>query len=84
MLKATMKGPDGRKVILIGLSFKNLDRFREQAGDTFIHIDGKEMGLPVDLMIFSGETEAHCVKTIEEGIGPNTKVTVSGRLKSEC
>jgi hypothetical protein len=82
MIKATAKGADGRELLVIGLSFKNLDRFRQQPGDTFIRIDGKEMGLPLDVMIFSGETEAHCAETLSGGIGPGTKVHTDDRLKS--
>lgn len=80
MIKATAKGADGRDLLVIGLSFGNLDRFREQPGDTFIRIDGKEIGLPVDVVIFSGETEAKLSEYIP--IGPGTKVNVSDRLKS--
>ena len=61
-------------MLVIGLSFANLDRFREEPGDTAILIDGKEMGLPVDVMIFSGETEGHCAKLLAGRIGPDTKV----------
>jgi hypothetical protein len=45
-------------------------------------IDGKEMGLDMDVMIISGETEAHLAETLAGGIGPRTKVYVSPRSKS--
>jgi len=80
MIKATTTGPNGRKMLLIGLSFGNLDRFREQPGDTFIKIDGSEIGLPIDVMIFSGETEADLAALVP--VGPETKVNISDRLKS--
>lgn len=48
MMKATATGPDGRTIMVIGLSFANLDKFKALPGDTFIKIDGKEMGLPLD------------------------------------
>ena len=82
MIKATAKAPDGRSILVIGLSFANLDKFRAEPGDTFIRIDGREMGLPIDVMIYSGETEAHLAKYIEGGLGPDTKVSVSGRQKN--
>lgn len=81
MIKATATGPDGRTLMMIGLSFLNLEHFRNQPGDTFIKIDGKEMGLPLDVIIFSGETEAHCVEAISDMIGPDTKVHTDPRLK---
>jgi hypothetical protein len=82
MIKAAATGADGRTILVVGLSFGNLDKFRAQPGDTFIRINGKEMGLPLDVMIFSGETEAHCAETLAGGIGPGTKVHVSQRSKN--
>ena len=81
MIKATFD-KDGRTVLLLGLSFKNLDKFRAEPLDTFIRIDGREMDLPIDVMIISGETEAHMAETIKDSIGPVTKVHVSPRSRS--
>ena len=82
MIKGTAKGADGRDMLMIGLSFGNLDRFRAEPGDTFIKIDGKEMGLTFDVLIFSGETEAHLQTMVAGGIGPDTKIHIDPRLKS--
>jgi hypothetical protein len=82
MIKATGKGPTGNDTLFIGLSFGNLDRFRAEPLDTFIKIDGKELGLPFDVMIFSGETEAHMADLMSAGFGPDTKVHVSRRSRS--
>jgi hypothetical protein len=82
MIKATGKGPNGKETLFIGLSFGNLDRFRRQPGDTFIRIDGAELGLPIDVLIFSGETEAHCAEALAAGMGPQTKVNTSTRAKN--
>lgn len=73
-------GPDGNKLLVLGLSFGNLDKFREAPGDTYIRISGDEVGLPVDIMIISGRTEADLVGLIP--IGPDTKVITSNRLKN--
>ena len=80
MIKALTTGEDGRPLVVIGLSFGNLDRFRAAPGDTFIKVDGKEMGLPVDIVIFSGETEAHCAASLP--IGPETKVHIDRSQKN--
>lgn len=72
----------GRETLVIGLSFGNLDRFRAQPLDTFITIDGREVGLPIDVVIFSGETEAHMADMMAHGFGPETIVHVSERAKS--
>ncbi len=77
MIKASFVGTDGRRHLLIGLSFGNLDRFRAQPGNTYITIDGWEFGLAVDVLIFSGETEERCAEAIQALIGPNTKVTIT-------
>ena len=72
MIKATATLRDGRTLLMLGLSFGNLDKFRAEPG--FIRIDGKAMGLPIDVLIFSGETEADCTKSIAGNIGPDTKI----------
>lgn len=82
MIKASVKGQGGRDLLVVGLSFGNLDRFRDQPGDTYIKIDGRDMGISSDVVIFSGATEADCAETIKNFIGPATKVTTSGRLKN--
>lgn len=81
MIKATATQGD-RTIMVIGLSFKNLDKFRSEPGETFIRIDGKEMGLPVDVLIFSGETEAHCAESLNGTIGPDTKIHIDPKLRS--
>lgn len=82
MIKAIAMGSDGRTLLVIGLSFGNLDRLRAEVGDGFIKIDGKEIGLPIDVVIFAGETEAHCAQQLDGSIGPDTKVHIDPRLKS--
>jgi hypothetical protein len=82
MIKATGKGPWGRNTLFVGLSFGNLDKFRAAPCDTYIRIDGKEVGLPFDVMIFSGETEAQMADMMASGFGPNTKVHISDRSKN--
>jgi predicted alpha/beta-fold hydrolase len=83
MIKATATTPDGRTLLIVGLSFGNLDKFRAEPGDTFIRIDGATTGgIPIDVVIFSGETEAHLAKLIEPAIGAATKVHVSDKLNN--
>jgi hypothetical protein len=81
MLKARAE-MGGRTVIMIGLSFGNLRKFMAEPGDTFIKIDGKEMNLPVDVLLFSGETEARLTELIQKGISSHTIVRVDPKLKS--
>jgi hypothetical protein len=57
MLKGIAEEKDGRKVVLIGLSRKNLEILMAEMLDTHIRVSGKEMGIPMDILIFSGETE---------------------------
>lgn len=81
MIKAAAKGANGRDVLIIGLSYANLDKFRAEPRDTFIKIPAKETGLSVDVVIFSGETEAHCADMLAGLITPETKVNISPRAK---
>jgi hypothetical protein len=74
MIKFTAKSYNGRYILGIGLSFGNLKKFLAEPGDTFIRIEGKEVGLPIDTIIFSGETEGDMEKLIQQFIGPNTVV----------
>jgi hypothetical protein len=71
---------DGQPTLLLGLSFKNLDKFRAEPGDTFIKIKGEEMNIPFDILIFSGETEAKMAEMVR--IGPDTIVHIDPKLKS--
>lgn len=52
---------NGKEVLVLGLSFGNLDKFKSEPLDTFILIDGKEFGIPLDIMIVSGKTEDEIV-----------------------
>ena len=82
MIKGTATGADGSQVLMIGLSFGNLRKFLAEPGETFIRINGKEMGLTFDVLIFSGETEAHLHGMVAGSIGPDTKVHIDPKLKS--
>jgi hypothetical protein len=82
VIKAIASLPDGRKLLVVGLSFVNLDKFRAEPLDSFIRIDGKEIGLGLDVMIFSGKTEAELGHALSGLIGPETKVHIDPKLKS--
>jgi hypothetical protein len=81
MIKA-MAVRDGRKTLMIGLSFGNLDKFRAEPLDTYITIKGEDVGLPHDVMIFSGRTEEDMADVIIPYLGPDVKVHVSTRKKN--
>ena len=84
MIKVTGKGPNGKDTLFVGLSFGNLDKFRQGPLDSFITISGAELGLSHDVLIFSGRTEAEMAELLVEllGVGPGTKVHVSDRSKN--
>jgi hypothetical protein len=81
VIKATIE-LNGRTTLMIGLSFGNLNKFYKEPGDTFIKIDGKQMDLPIDILLFSGETEMHLAQLMERNIGPDTIVHIDTKLKS--
>jgi hypothetical protein len=74
MIKATAQFPDGRKVLILGLSDMNITKLRE---DNPIHIFGAEMGggYP-DVVIVWGTTEDEIRKKLAPLIKPETKITV--------
>jgi hypothetical protein len=80
MMKAIMTNQNGRAVLMIGLSFGNLAKFKAEPLDTFIQIDGAAMGLPIDVMLFSGETENEMGRFFADKIGPDTKVHIDPKL----
>jgi len=82
MLKGVATTSDGRSILILGLNFGNLDRFRSEPGQAMIEIKGTETGLPIDVIIFSGETEAHLSESINALIGPETKIHIDPKLKS--
>jgi hypothetical protein len=81
MMKALIKIED-RNTVLIGLSFGNLRKFLAEPRDTFIKLDGKQMQLPVDILIFSGETEAHMLDMMKAHIGPDTIMHIGKNIKN--
>jgi hypothetical protein len=81
MLKATTVNAKGRRELLLGLTFANLDRLRMYPGDDYIKIDGAALGLPMDVLIFSGRNEAHCAEIIAPGVDARTKVEIDPKLK---
>jgi hypothetical protein len=80
MIKATMTDENGRTVLMVGLSFGNLAKFKAMPMDTFIKIDGKAMGLPIDVLLFSGETEGEMGRFFAGRIGPETRVHIDPKL----
>lgn len=81
MIKATMTDENGRTVLMVGLSFGNLAKFKAAPMDSFIKIDGAAMGLPIDVMLFSGRTETEMGRFFANKIGPETTVHIDPRLR---
>jgi hypothetical protein len=75
MIKATVLTQEGKlSLLMLGLSFGNLYKFLKQPGDTYIKINGKDIGIDFDVLLFSGETEEKMAETMKQFIGPDTKV----------
>lgn len=53
MLKI-VAGPPDKPVLMLGLTFANLNEFKTKPNDTYIRIKGEEMVLPVDVILSSG------------------------------
>jgi hypothetical protein len=62
---------NGRPVLMVGLSFGNLDNFRKGPLDSFITIRGEQLGLDHDIIIFSGETEDQLAEYAAKNLAPD-------------
>lgn len=71
-----------RALIVLGLSHANLDRLRADGLNGCIKVDGKQLGIDVDIWITAASTEAEMVETFGGVIGPETTVRIDKRLKS--
>lgn len=74
MIKATVKGPDGKHLLIIGLSLENLVRLQENKPIYFSTsvLDIKEDETVGSVTIFFGKTESDCYNEIERCVGPET------------
>lgn len=81
MIKAKGK-LNGKEAIFIGLSYGNLNKFRDGPLDSFITIHGSEIGIDHDILIFSGRNEEDMAEFLSAGFVPNTIVTISSRSKN--
>ena len=68
MIRAIGTDADGKRVVMLGLSFGNLDKFRAEPGDTFIRIKGSEIGVDHDIIIFSCRTEDEGAEAFKRSI----------------
>lgn len=66
MLKAIGR-LNNKSTVFIGLSYGNLDKFRDQPGDTYIKIRGEQLGIDHDILIFSGRTEEELAEMLSQG-----------------
>ena len=81
MLKARAN-LNGRDTVIIGLTFGNLAKLRAEADATYLHIEGAEMSLPFDIIIFSGKDVKTLLELIAPGISADTKVTIDPKLRN--
>lgn len=78
-IKATL---GGRETLILGLSHANLDRLRADGLTAKILIDGREIGIGIDIWITAAEDEGVMIRAFQEGITEGTKVRIDKRLKS--
>ena len=66
MLKVTLVMPGGApKMLMIGLTFAELDSLREGSGKVFAGIEGAPIDVSHDVLIFAGEDAAHLGAIVE-------------------
>jgi hypothetical protein len=66
MIKFGVHLEDGKHVIFLGMSFGNLNKFRKDPCDTFIKIEGNEIELDADVVLFSCRTEKEGVAMLQK------------------
>jgi hypothetical protein len=71
----------GGEVVILGLSHANLDRLRADGLNGYIKIDGKELGLPCDIIITAAPTERDMLEAFSAGIKAGTKLHIDKRFK---
>jgi len=54
MLKMVAGDPP-KQILVLGLSFGNLDKFKAEPHDTYIRVDRREFNLPADVILYSGD-----------------------------
>lgn len=71
-----------REAFIISLDMDDLRKLRQNPGSYIIDLDQQSYELPMNIVIFSGETEAEMATQCQELIGPKTRVTIDQRLKN--
>lgn len=64
MIKAVYKRPDQPDLVILGLSDENLRRLRE---DMPILVNGRELGIAVDIAVIAGRTEDSIQEQMRKG-----------------
>lgn len=72
--------PSGKAVFIISLSLQELTILRSNPGKSIIRLDRKPYRIPMDILIFSGETEAGMQAQFAELVTAETKVTIDPSL----
>ena len=72
----------GRETLILGLSHANLDKLRADGLTGKIVIDGRQIGIGLDIWITAAEDEGVMMRAFQEGITEGTKVHIDERLKS--
>jgi hypothetical protein len=71
MIRMSAETGAGRRLIVLGLSEKNIEKLREGKP---IHIHADDMGFAGEIMIFTGKDEATMTDMVKPFIGPETQV----------
>lgn len=71
-----------RDIFMIGFSLEQIDHMRQNFGKTLRRYAKADYGLPMDVIIFSGESEAAMAQQFAEFIGPETRVKIDDKLKN--
>jgi hypothetical protein len=73
---------NNRTTVIIGLNKEEVESLRTNTGTSAFMIRGQNFGCPVDVVIFSAETEAHALEIISDIIIPETEIVIDDSLKN--
>jgi hypothetical protein len=71
-----------KPVVILDLSWANLDQLRQDGLGAAIKIDGNQLGLGADVWITAAATEQQMMDLFAAGVGPETVLHIDKRFKS--
>ena len=79
MIKGIAEDANGRKLLIVGLAWSDLDALRASLAKGSIMVEGGDLGLPLDVMILAGKDDVQIDGVLTEALGHVTTMYRSRR-----